>query len=121
MNWNYFTFVKTHPGKVRPHNEDALLDMSDHGVWVVADGMGGHSAGDIASQMLVDRIARYVKDSDSFGIDELRHVVQQANREIYHYAQAQLEGKTMGTTLVLLLVQDGYYHCLWLVIAVFIN
>ncbi|WP_063345664.1 PP2C family protein-serine/threonine phosphatase [Vibrio jasicida] len=113
MNWNYFTFAKTHPGKVRPHNEDALLDMSDHGVWVVADGMGGHSAGDIASQMLVDRIARYVKDSDSFGIDELRHVVQHANREIYHYAQAQLEGKTMGTTLVLLLVQDGYYHCLW--------
>ncbi|YCO02293.1 PP2C family protein-serine/threonine phosphatase [Vibrio sp. VNB-15] len=113
MNWNYFTFAKTHPGKVRPYNEDALLDMAEYGVWVVADGMGGHCAGDIASQMLVDCIARYVKDTDVFGIDELRNVVQQANKEIYDYAQAHLEGKTMGTTLVLLFMQDGYYHCLW--------
>ncbi|MGR5235981.1 PP2C family protein-serine/threonine phosphatase [Vibrio alfacsensis] len=113
MNCNYFTFAKTHPGKVRPYNEDALLDMSERGVWVVADGMGGHSAGDIASQMLVDRIARYVKDSQSTNIDELRKVVEQANKEIYQYAQVHLDGKTMGTTLVLLFMQDGYYHCLW--------
>ncbi len=62
MNWNYFTFAKTHPGKVRPYNEDALLEMSEAGLWVVADGMGGHSAGDIASQMLVDLIARHITD-----------------------------------------------------------
>ncbi|EKH9201570.1 serine/threonine-protein phosphatase, partial [Vibrio parahaemolyticus] len=48
MNWNYFTFAKTHAGKVRPYNEDALLDMTEQHIWVVADGMGGHSAGDIA-------------------------------------------------------------------------
>ncbi|WP_199455059.1 PP2C family protein-serine/threonine phosphatase [Vibrio owensii] len=113
MNWNYFTFAKTHPGKVRPYNEDALLEMSEAGLWVVADGMGGHSAGDIASQMLVDRIARHIKDSKTTNIDELRAVVQQANKEIFDYAQARLEGKTMGTTLVLLFMQDGYFHCLW--------
>ncbi len=113
MNWNYFTFAKTHSGKVRPYNEDALLEMSEAGLWVVADGMGGHSAGDIASQMLVDRIARHIKDSKTTNIDELRTVVQQANKEIFDYAQAHLEGKTMGTTLVLLFMQDGYFHCLW--------
>lgn len=113
MNWNYFTFAKTHPGKVRPYNEDALLDMSESGLWVVADGMGGHSAGDIASQMLVDKIARHIKDVKQTSIDDIRTVVQSANLEIYRYAQTYLDGKTMGTTLVLLFVQDSYYHCLW--------
>lgn len=80
---------------MRPYNEDALLEMSEAGLWVVADGMGGHSAGDIASQMLVDRIARHIKDSKTTNIDELRTVVQQANKEIFDYAQAHLEGKTM--------------------------
>ncbi len=113
MNWNYFTFAKTHPGKLRPYNEDAVLDMSESSIWVVADGMGGHSAGDVASQMLVDRIARYIKDVQNTNIDDIRAVVQSANLEIYQYAQTYLDGKTMGTTLVLLFFQDSYYHCLW--------
>ncbi len=113
MTWNYFTFSKTHPGRVRPYNEDALLDMSESSVWVVADGMGGHSAGDIASQMLVDRIARHVNDVRQTNIDDIRTVIQLANLEIYQYAQTNLDGKTMGTTFVLLFVQDSYYHCLW--------
>lgn len=121
MNWNYFTFAKTHAGKVRPYNEDALLDMTEQHIWVVADGMGGHSAGDIASQMLVDRIARHMQDVPNTNIDDIRAAVQQANFEIYQYAKMNLDGKTMGTTLVLLFIQDGYYHCLWLVIAAFIN
>ncbi|EJG1898544.1 protein phosphatase 2C domain-containing protein, partial [Vibrio parahaemolyticus] len=87
MNWNYFTFAKTHAGKVRPYNEDALLDMTEQHIWVVADGMGGHSAGDIASQMLVDRIARHMQDVPNTNIDDVRAAVQQANFEIYQYAQ----------------------------------
>lgn len=113
MNWNYFTFAKSHAGKVRPYNEDALLDMTEQHIWVVADGMGGHSAGDIASQMLVDRVARHMQDVSNTNIDDIRRVVQEANLEIYQYAQNHLDGKTMGTTLVLLFIQDGYYHCLW--------
>lgn len=113
MKWNYFTFAKTHPGKVRPYNEDALLNMSENSLWVVADGMGGHSAGDLASQMLVDRIARYIKDVEHTSIDDIRAIVQLANLEIYRYAQKNLDGKTMGTTMVLLFIQDSYFHCLW--------
>ncbi len=113
MSWSLFTFSKTHAGKVRPYNEDALLDMTSRRVWVVADGMGGHSAGDVASQMLVDRIERFVLDTPVFGIDELRQMIEVANREIFQYAQVHLDGKTMGSTVVLLFLQDGYFHCLW--------
>lgn len=113
MNWNFFTFSKTHPGKVRPYNEDAVLDLPSKKVWVVADGMGGHEAGDIASQMLVDIVEQYVMEQSDFSIDDLRAVIQKANAEIYQYAEAHLNGKTMGTTAVLLYLQDGYYHCLW--------
>lgn len=113
MNWNMFTFSRTHPGKVRPYNEDAVLDLSSKRVWVVADGMGGHEAGDIASQMLVDSIEQFVVAEQDFTIDDLRQVLQKANHAIYQYAQTHLAGKTMGTTAVLLYLQDGYYHCLW--------
>lgn len=113
MSWSLFTFSKTHAGKVRPYNEDALLDMTARRVWVVADGMGGHSAGDVASQMLVDRIERFVLDTPDFGIDELRQMIEVANREIFQYAHVHLDGKTMGSTVVLLFLQDGYFHCLW--------
>ncbi|BCL70009.1 putative Serine/threonine protein phosphatase [Vibrio nigripulchritudo MADA3029] len=113
MNWNFFTFSKTHPGKVRPYNEDSLLDLSAKRVWVVADGMGGHEAGDIASQMLVDTIEKYANEHQDFSIDDLRKAVLEANYAIYDYARNNLDGKTMGTTLVLLYIQDGFYHCLW--------
>lgn len=98
---------------MRPYNEDSLLDLSAKRVWVVADGMGGHEAGDIASQMLVDTIEKYANEHQDFAIDDLRRAVLQANQSIYEYAKSNLDGKTMGTTLVLLYIQDGFYHCLW--------
>ena len=58
MNQSPFTFdagSATHPGKVRPRNEDSHLVRTDAGLWAVADGMGGHEAGDVASQLIVKR------------------------------------------------------------------
>jgi protein phosphatase len=75
--------------------------------------MGGHCAGDIASQMLVDHVERRINDAEINSIDELRFTIQQANAAIYRYAQSELDGATMGTTLTLLFINDGYFHCLW--------
>jgi len=44
---------RTHAGSVRPHNEDALIERGDIGIWAVSDGMGGHAAGDVASALVV--------------------------------------------------------------------
>lgn len=113
--WEFFTsFAQTHAGKVRPYNEDAILDMTEQGVWVVADGMGGHSAGDVASQMVVDGIKRYVDIAGhSLNTDGLKNTLIDVNQQIIDYSNKHHEGKTMGSTVVVLHVRDGFYHCLW--------
>ncbi|WP_413112324.1 PP2C family protein-serine/threonine phosphatase [Thaumasiovibrio sp. DFM-14] len=112
-DWQFFSFVKSHAGKVRPYNEDCCTEMLSHRVWVVADGMGGHKAGDIASQMLVDTVRKVVDETQDLNIDHLKDAIVKANQAIYQYAADYLEGSTMGTTAVVLFIDAGQYHCLW--------
>ncbi|OZS42396.1 PP2C family protein-serine/threonine phosphatase [Photobacterium sanguinicancri] len=113
--WNYFSFTQSHPGKVRAYNEDACLAMLNEGVWVVADGMGGHSAGDIASRMLVDIIEQKVS---SIGlpfltVEHLHEALIDANTRIYQFGYHDLAKSIMGTTAVVLFIKEQQFHCLW--------
>ncbi|TAA48082.1 PP2C family protein-serine/threonine phosphatase [Corallincola spongiicola] len=113
--WHYFSFSQTHQGKVRDHNEDACFDNPEAGVWVVADGMGGHEAGEVASRIVIDCVEMAVKDltAEQLSIDKLRTALEQANEQILRHSASHLSGKTIGATVVLLFIQDGYFHCLW--------
>lgn len=104
----------THKGGTREHNEDALLDAPQAGVWVVADGMGGHQAGDVASQMTCDTVARQVEEQGKqLSVDGLRTALKEANGKIRDYARDVLDSQTVGATVIALRIMDGRYHVLW--------
>jgi protein phosphatase len=107
--------AQTHKGLIRTINEDACLALPESGVWVVADGMGGHEAGDYASQVVVDTINRKVNNrpADDIKIDELIAALEEANQFLYQYGKEQLKGKIAGSTVVVLLINDHKYYWLW--------
>ncbi|WP_231864873.1 MULTISPECIES: PP2C family protein-serine/threonine phosphatase [Sorangium] len=104
---------QTDPGQKRKKNEDCYLCLDEHYLFAVADGMGGHAGGDVASRLAVDTIARAFKDQSFVDSDaespypdvprrgsELAVAIQQANQAIYERAHAERSLTGMGTTLV---------------------
>jgi serine/threonine protein phosphatase PrpC len=103
----------THAGKVRERNEDSCLVRTDTGLWAVADGMGGHAAGDLASRILVeslDAIAQPEAAADL--LQQCETQIFRANAEIVGWSRAH-NGATIGTTAAVLLVRDRHFACLW--------
>ncbi len=98
----------THPGRVRAENEDCIVTRSDLGLAVLADGMGGHQAGEVASRMAVDAIAEFFSSqkrpaSGQKAADKSKAIaeaIQKANAAIYEAAQTRPEYKGMGSTVV---------------------
>jgi protein phosphatase len=103
----------TDVGQRRDHNEDAFTTFTTEGghiVCVVADGMGGHLAGDVASARTVEIIQRELGPStaDADGAAEaLRAAIETANREIWREAQEDVAKAGMGTTVVAAILTDG--------------
>ena len=93
----------THPGP-RASNEDAFLIDMPGGVFVVADGMGGHNAGEVASGLAVESIRTFVADEDRPSADGLEEAVRVANRHILDTAARRPECSGMGTTVAVALV-----------------
>ena len=105
--------AETHRGLVRTINEDALLCRPEIGLWAIADGMGGHSAGDYAAQTVIGALNAL---SPHLCPSELMHgardCIQTAHATIR--AEAERQGRvTIGTTAVLLLIAEGHFLCLW--------
>lgn len=104
----------THRGGVRKHNEDAFLEAPESGLWVVADGMGGYQAGDVASQLTCDTVERELRRGETgLSVRELEQALCQANDRIRQYGREALEGQMVGSTVVALLIHSGHYHLFW--------
>jgi PPM family protein phosphatase len=110
----------THPGR-RASNEDSLLVDPDLGLFVVADGMGGHKAGEVASRLAIDTIHEFItqtrtardiawpygSDPDlSVDANRLRTAVRLANARVLEASEASAEYAGMGTTVVAALTSD---------------
>ncbi|MBU2873113.1 PP2C family protein-serine/threonine phosphatase [Marinobacter salexigens] len=105
----------THTGAVRDHNEDAYLSFPEDGLWVVADGMGGHQAGEVASQLICDTVSlERQRSGSSMSASDLEKAIYLANQRIRKYGDEQLPGATLGSTMVALKITDDRYKILWI-------
>lgn len=103
----------SHVGHVRQVNEDSILVLPEQRIWVVSDGMGGHAAGDLASQTVVDAVATLPLDSAPGDMMQaLRTALQGAHRSILDEIDAR-GGGTMGATVVAFMVANGHFVCFW--------
>lgn len=101
----------SHAGAVRARNEDAWIERPALGLWAVADGLGGHSSGDRASGLLVEKLAQ-IEATDASGLlAAVRAGVSAANAELLRLAAES--GGVIASTVVVLLASAGHYACLW--------
>jgi protein phosphatase len=102
----------THVGKVRRQNEDNYLVATRRGLWAVADGMGGHEAGDIASGVVVEELAAIPVPATASQLLASceRHIVN-ANSRLKKLGDER--GTVIGTTVAVLLIFDGHYAAVW--------
>ncbi len=107
------SFGRTETGKVRRHNEDSILVREDAGLWVVADGLGGHSAGDHASQLIVRRLGEVPRGEDVCDfIDAIEDALVDVNAELIELA-AQRGQDLIGSTVVILVDGPDFTLCGW--------
>lgn len=112
LSWS--SFGLTDVGKVRKHNEDSFLERSEVGLWVVADGMGGHSKGDVASSMIVDSLKKVHEGTSLVKyIDEIEDRLLTVNQKLIEKARASTKRSTIGSTVVIMLAYDKYCIYMW--------
>ncbi len=106
------SYARTHEGCVRTHNEDSHVARDDGGLWAVADGMGGHEGGEWASGRIVRELGRVdlaLGYEDT--CEEATQAVVAANKQIL--AEGKRRGKSMGSTVVMLVIEGTRYAVLW--------
>lgn len=103
----------THVGRVRKINEDSILALPEHRVWVVADGMGGHAAGDYASQTVVDALAMLPAGLDP---GDMMRAVRGAILRAHDLIRAEAAERglgVVGATVVALVLNDTHFMAFW--------
>jgi protein phosphatase len=105
--------ARSDAGRVREINEDACLDQSALGRWAVADGMGGHAVGDLASRLVIDALGRLASPASmkSF-VADARARLQSANRQLREEATRR-QVQRIGSTVVVLLACDRFCGYIW--------
>lgn len=106
----------TDPGRVRSHNEDSvtiLKNASNEFLLVVADGMGGHRKGEVASSIVVSNLGKRFNDTPGIGtkldaVNWLNDNISEINREILDYGEKNIDSKGLGTTVVVALLTKEY-------------
>ena len=110
------SYYLTDTGRVREHNEDSVTiikNLNDEYLLAVADGMGGHKAGEVASSIAINHLTKSFMEMEKLGdkastVKWLRKEVEDINNEIFEYTSTHPESKGMGSTLVLAIYSKDY-------------
>jgi len=114
MTTPYLSAGDSVTGKVRSHNEDAVLLRDEVGLWVVADGLGGHSAGDYASSMIVERLGALPRPGNVFDfIESIEDALVQINADLLQAAVTR-GVDLIGSTVVVLVHDKDFILCGWI-------
>lgn len=109
---NIFSYAITHPGNKRQYNQDAYFCDDKNGLWAIADGMGGHDAGDIASQTIIQSIANLAQTGQmNLDILTITSILEDVNEQIF--TQNVEHQRMMGSTIALVYAEDKNAICLW--------
>lgn len=100
----------THPGLKRENNEDCFLSAPDADLWLIADGMGGHDAGEVASAIVRDTFIKFVKKGAPLSLTD---IIQKAHQIILSSAEKGIGAQGMGSTVVALLNDKQHYQVAW--------
>jgi protein phosphatase len=102
----------SHVGRVRGHNEDNFLAEPSKGVWAVADGMGGHAAGDVASATIIEELSAIEAPTSAAELlENCEERVFRANDRLMDIAAER--GAVIGSTVAILMIYGQEYACLW--------
>lgn len=114
MSPKFLTATMTNVGLRRKINEDSYLDRTEDGLWIVADGMGGHDAGEVASAMVVDALRTLAVGPDPRRTAEAAMAaIQQVQVQLVELAKDGVKPRTIGTTVVGLVIAGGIYVVFW--------
>ena len=108
------SWAVTHVGAVRKHNEDAYVDRPDLGIWAVADGAGGHAAGEVASGMIADALQAIPSGLAAAELlARVRLTIEQTHAALRDEAARRGPDVMVASTVVVMLAHGNYFACLW--------
>jgi serine/threonine protein phosphatase PrpC len=112
--FTWTSYGSTHTGKIRKINQDAFLDLPDKQLWMVADGMGGHKAGEFASSAIANAL-QSITPGKSIGITikQIYRELYKVNRKLLDVADAGGESEVIGSTVAVLTANARLCVCIW--------